>query len=131
MAKKGIVGDSDTTMFIKFSNWESSEKVLCDVVDMDSCHIFLGRPWLFHRNVSHDGKENTYEFKKDGKQYKLTLMMENTITTKENKHVNVDNSHIMFCSAKEFLKEGKKEYLCLVIIPKRVQEMEKLNYVPL
>lgn len=36
-----------------------NEKVLCDVVEMDACHILLGRPWLFDMNVSHDGKENT------------------------------------------------------------------------
>jgi hypothetical protein len=42
------------------------EKVLCDVIEMDVCHILLGRPWFFDRQVHHDGKEKTYEFKKDG-----------------------------------------------------------------
>jgi hypothetical protein len=42
------------------------ENVLCDVIEMDACHILLGRPWLFDSQVHHDGKENTYEFKKDG-----------------------------------------------------------------
>jgi hypothetical protein len=37
----------------------------------------------------------------------------------------------MLCSSKEFLKEHKRVDFCLVVIPKRVQEMEKLNFVPL
>lgn len=42
-----------------------SEKVFCDVVETDSCHILLERPCLLYRNVFHDSRENTYEFKKD------------------------------------------------------------------
>ncbi|KAE8672958.1 putative CCCH-type zinc finger family protein [Hibiscus syriacus] len=32
----------------------------CDVVSMDACHILLGRPWQYDRNVIHDGRKNTY-----------------------------------------------------------------------
>ena len=42
------------------------EKILCDVMPMDVCHILLGRPWQFDRVVVHDGKKNTYKFFKDG-----------------------------------------------------------------
>ena len=74
-------------------------------MEMDTCHILLGRPWLFDRIAFHDGRENTYEFKKDGHQYKFTSMLENTITIEKNNDVNVDISLIMLCSAKDFLKE--------------------------
>ena len=30
---------------------------------MDACHLLLGRPWQFDREVLHDGKKNTYTFK--------------------------------------------------------------------
>nr|XP_024926556.1 uncharacterized protein LOC112490622 [Ziziphus jujuba var. spinosa] len=30
--------------------------------EMDACHILLGRPWLFDRNVQHTGRQNTYSF---------------------------------------------------------------------
>lgn len=53
------------------------------------------------------------------------------MTAKENKDVNDGSSQIMLCSSKDFLKEQKREYFCLVVIPKRVQEMEKLNSIPL
>ncbi|KAA8520225.1 hypothetical protein F0562_014481 [Nyssa sinensis] len=35
----------------------------CDVVPMSAADILLGRPWLYDRNVFHDGHENTYSFK--------------------------------------------------------------------
>ena len=72
---------------------------------MVACHILLGRLWLFERNVFHDGRENTYEFNKDGRWYKLTPMLENTMKTEENNDVNVGSIWIMLFLAKEFLKE--------------------------
>ena len=30
---------------------------------MNVAHILLGRPWLYDRNVSHNGRENTYTFR--------------------------------------------------------------------
>ena len=33
---------------------------------MDTCHIFLGRPWLFDNHVMHDGHANTYALKFKG-----------------------------------------------------------------
>ena len=38
-------------------------EVLCDVLHMDICHVFLGRPWLFDNYVMHDGHTNTYAMK--------------------------------------------------------------------
>ncbi|XP_048229368.1 uncharacterized protein LOC125369936 [Ricinus communis] len=32
----------------------------CDVLPMSACHILLGRPWQFDRNVVHDGVSNIY-----------------------------------------------------------------------
>lgn len=37
----------------------------------------------------------------------------------------------MLCLVKEFLKEQKMEDLCFAVIPKSVQEMEKLNSISL
>ena len=41
-------------------------KIWCDVVPLDACHLLLGRPWQFDRNVSHNGFKNTHSFIKDG-----------------------------------------------------------------
>ena len=45
--------------------------ILCDVMPMDMCHVFLGRPWKFDRKAIHDGKRNTYTIEKDGKKHTL------------------------------------------------------------
>ncbi|XP_074292222.1 uncharacterized protein LOC141619090 [Silene latifolia] len=53
------------------------DEVLCDVVPMDACHLLLGRPWEFDRNTTHQGKENVYSFKHEGKKVTLTPLPTN------------------------------------------------------
>ena len=36
------------------------------MMQMDVCHILLGRPWQYDREAIHDGRKNTYKFHKDG-----------------------------------------------------------------
>lgn len=43
-----------------------TDEIWCDVVNMDSCHVLLGRPWQFDRKTKHDGFKNTYTFERDG-----------------------------------------------------------------
>ena len=47
------------------------DKIYCDVVPMDACHILLGRPWEFDRRVIHDGFLNTYTFKFNNRSFTL------------------------------------------------------------
>ena len=42
------------------------DEVWCDVVPMDVCHLLLGRPWQYDRQIIYDGFKNTYTFRKDG-----------------------------------------------------------------
>ncbi|GJT42570.1 putative reverse transcriptase domain-containing protein, partial [Tanacetum coccineum] len=46
--------------------------VLCDVVPMDACHLLLGRPWEYDRDITHNGRTSTYSFLFGG--VKITLM---------------------------------------------------------
>jgi hypothetical protein len=48
------------------------DKTWCDVVAMDVCHLLLGRPWQYDRNVHHDGRKNTYSLLVDN--VKITLL---------------------------------------------------------
>ena len=34
------------------------EEVLCDVLDMDVCHILLGRSWQFDNDITYRGRDN-------------------------------------------------------------------------
>ena len=38
------------------------DKILCDVMPMDVCHILLGRPWKFDKKVTHDGRSKFHSF---------------------------------------------------------------------
>ncbi len=50
------------------------DQVLCDVVQINVCHLLLGRPWQYDRGTCHDGKRNTYSLKQDGKLITLLPM---------------------------------------------------------
>lgn len=47
------------------------DEILCDVIPMDACHLLLGRPWQFDREVVHNGRQNTYSLVTN--QRKITL----------------------------------------------------------
>nr|GMD35943.1 Zinc finger, CCHC-type [Ipomoea batatas] len=38
------------------------DTITCEVIDMDACHILLGRPWQFDVDANHHGRENLYSF---------------------------------------------------------------------
>ena len=42
---------------VEFKIGGYKDEILCDVIPMDVCHILLGRPWQFDRNVIHDGRK--------------------------------------------------------------------------
>ncbi|XP_074298391.1 uncharacterized protein LOC141629263 [Silene latifolia] len=46
-------------------------EILCNVIPMDACHILLGRPWQFDRDVLHRGRCNEYELRDKGKRIVL------------------------------------------------------------
>lgn len=45
---------------VPFSIDGYEDKVECDVVTMHICHILLGRPWQFDRNVTHQERANRF-----------------------------------------------------------------------
>ena len=61
---------------VEFHIGRYKDKVTCDIMSMDVCHILLGRPWQYDRKVVHDGKTNCYKFVKDGVKHTLVPMKE-------------------------------------------------------
>lgn len=53
-------------VWVEFTMGNYQDKIPFDVLPMDVCHVFLGRPWQYDRELVHHGKENKYSFKKDG-----------------------------------------------------------------
>jgi hypothetical protein len=73
------------------------DEILCDIIPMDVCHILLGRPWKFDRNVIHDGRKNIYTLEKNGRTHIMLPI--------EEKKVKEDaNTSILLMSRKELLK---------------------------
>jgi hypothetical protein len=78
------------------------DEIMCDVIPMDVCHILLGRPWQFDRNVIHDGRKNTYTLEKNGRTHVL-------LPIEEKKVKEEAITSILLMSGKELLKEVKEE----------------------
>ena len=47
------------------------DEVVCEVVEMDACHIILGRLWQYDVNATYTCKDNAYVFFKNGKKIVL------------------------------------------------------------
>jgi hypothetical protein len=87
---------------VEFKIGGYNDKILCDVIPMDVCHLLLGRPWKYDRNVIHDGRMNTYTLEKNGRTHMLL-----PIKVKEVK-LEVSNT-VLLMSGKELLTKVKKK----------------------
>ncbi|GKB46853.1 putative reverse transcriptase domain-containing protein [Tanacetum coccineum] len=71
--KKGGEVTVSKCVYVPFSVGNTyKDNVWCDVVPMDACHLLLGRPWEYDRDITHNGRTNTYSFLFGG--VKITLM---------------------------------------------------------
>ncbi|GKC24474.1 hypothetical protein Tco_1026624 [Tanacetum coccineum] len=99
------------------------DKVLCDVVGMNVCHLLFGRLWKYDLETTYDGKDNIHRFVKDGK--KITLLplgfkqnsesrtVENLLTISrvgtEFMGELKDSKEVQLLIVKEFLSIGRDE----------------------
>jgi hypothetical protein len=87
---------------VEFKIGGYKDEILCDVIPVDVCHLLLGRPWQYDRNVIHDGRKNTYTLEKNGRMHMLLSI--------KNKQVKPEMSNtVLLMSGKELLKEVKKK----------------------
>eukprot|EP00253_Pinus_taeda_P009388 PITA_09388 len=61
---------------VEFQIGHYKDKIICDIMPMDVCHILLGRPWQYDRKVTHDGVLNCYNFEKDRVKHTLVPIRE-------------------------------------------------------
>eukprot|EP00253_Pinus_taeda_P020545 PITA_20545 len=83
---------------VEFQVGKYKDKIVCDVMPMDVCHILLGRPWQYDRGAMHDGKRNTYKFGKDGVNHTLLPLQEDVPGQK------TDSKTLLF-GGKEYLEQ--------------------------
>ena len=80
-----------------------TDEAWCDVVPMTVCHLLLGRPWLYDRNVLYDGYANSYSFKFNGKKFvldPLQISEFDTTKTKEKRGCSNANHLTVYSSSK-------------------------------
>jgi hypothetical protein len=53
-----------------------SNSILCDVVEMDACHLILGRPWQFDMDAQQQGRANVYTIFQDGRKITFRPLQE-------------------------------------------------------
>jgi hypothetical protein len=96
---------------VEFKIGGYNDKILCDVIPMDFCHLLLGRPWQYDKNVARDGRKNTYTLEKNGRIHMLLSIKDKEVKPE------VSNT-VLLMSGKELLKEVKKEDPQFIVVRK-------------
>jgi hypothetical protein len=111
---------------VEFKIGGYKDEILCDVIPMDVCHLFLGRPWQYDKNVIHDGRKNTYTLEKNVRTHMLLPI--------KDKEVKPEVSNIvLLMSGKELLtKVKKKEEPQFIVVrkPKIVLNKTRVDDLP-
>ncbi|GJX36876.1 transposon ty3-I gag-pol polyprotein, partial [Tanacetum coccineum] len=90
------------------------DTILFNILDIDACHISLGRPWQCDIGVIHKGKENTYTFSKDGKKFTLCPFS----SEDQPKATKEKASTIFLCSREAFLAEVRHPQAIFAVVVK-------------
>eukprot|EP00253_Pinus_taeda_P012663 PITA_12663 len=103
------------------------DKIVCDVMPMDVCHILLGRPWQYDRGAMHDGKRTTYKFGKYGINHTLLPMGEEDASRKKT------DPKTLLLGGKEYLQQIEENEVNFVVIckPKVIVTSTKVSYLPI
>ncbi|XP_026433502.1 uncharacterized protein LOC113330924 [Papaver somniferum] len=96
------------------------DKVWCDVVLMDACHLLLWRPWQYDRFVNHDGRTNNYSFMWSNK--KLTLVPNRDLMPKPQ---NGDGKNLL--TYQKFIEELDDSEVFYIL---HVKESQSYDSVP-
>eukprot|EP00253_Pinus_taeda_P020065 PITA_20065 len=97
---------------VEFQIGRYKDKIICDIMPMDVCHILLGRPWQYDRKVPHDGVLNCYKFEKDGVRHTLVPIRE------EKEAAEVNEPKALLMSGKQFLKQVENNEMNYAVVRK-------------
>lgn len=111
------------------------DQIVCNVLEMDACHVLLGHPWQYDLQRVDRGRDNTYEFSWMGNKI-ILLPLNHQTPCKKGKHIEKTGSLFTVVRRKEFIKEadhmvwglivkGTRESTNLACLPTEVQELLK------
>ena len=89
------------------------DSLLYDVVEMDACHIILGRPWQYDVDAQHKGRDNIYIVFLDGWMIIFQPLKENPVDVP----VQAKKQPILLTKEAEFLDEVKEAQEILSLVP--------------
>ena len=95
---------------VKFKIGHYFDEVLYDIMLMDCCHIFLGRPWQYDRYAIHDGRLNQYTLWVNGKKQILLPLIESP------DEVSCTTIKLFLVNGKQLEKEVKENQSCFAIV---------------
>eukprot|EP00253_Pinus_taeda_P020450 PITA_20450 len=95
---------------VEFQIDRYKDKIICDIMSMDVCHILLGRPWQYDRKVTHDGVMNCYKFEKDGVGHTLVPIRE------EKEIAEANETKALLMSGKQFLKQVENSEISYAVV---------------
>ncbi len=96
---------------VEFQICRYKDKVVCDIMPMDVCHILLGKPWQYDRKVVHDGLKNCYKFVKDGIKHMF-------FPIKEEGTAGKSEPRALLVSGKQFLKQVEDSEMGYAVVNK-------------
>eukprot|EP00253_Pinus_taeda_P003705 PITA_03705 len=97
---------------VEFQIGRYKDKIICNIMPMDVCHILLGRPWQYDRKVTHDGVMNCYKFEKDVVRHTLVPIRE------EKETAEVNETKALLMSGKHFLKQVENSEISYAVVKK-------------
>ena len=97
---------------VKFKIGHYFDEVLCDIMPMDYCHIFLGRPWQYDKYVVHDGRLNQYTLWVNRKKQILLSLIESL------DEFSCTTIKVCMVNGKQFEKGVKKNQVYFAIVPR-------------
>ncbi|XP_028553742.1 uncharacterized protein LOC114580414 [Dendrobium catenatum] len=102
-----------------------ASEVLCDVIDMDVCHLILGRPWQYDVGAIFDGRANTYSFEWKGKRLRLLPR----VPDQDANNVN-SKASLVAVSGKSLLNEWKDSSCIMALLVKEQTSSPEAHSLP-
>nr|GMD34416.1 zf-CCHC domain-containing protein [Ipomoea batatas] len=92
------------------------DTVRCEVIDMDACHILLGRPCQFDVDATHHGRQNNYSFVWGEKKIVIPLTSWETSMKKKTCAVTISQNW------KEFIVKANEVQTIVMVVVKESKQ---------
>ncbi|KAF8086976.1 hypothetical protein N665_0606s0003 [Sinapis alba] len=101
------------------------DRIYCDIAPVDICHLLLGRPWEFDRQIIHDGAKNTYSFSWEAHKIVLVPSHETSFPTIPNPITAPPTTQptTLLCSYSSFISELRSTGVVFALLPSQVHHI--------